>query len=65
MEEVHDLDEAKLVIDMKNDEINSLQNSLKMVEIKANKNIAEANYKVTTEKNRCDQIRKEADRTKD
>jgi hypothetical protein len=55
---VHDLDEAKLIIDMKNDEINSLQNSLKMVEIKANKNLAEANYRVTTEKNRCDQLKK-------
>lgn len=48
-----------MLLDMRNDEISSLQNSIKMVEIKANKNIAEANYKLTTEKNRGDTLKKE------
>lgn len=65
MDEIRDLEEAKLMIDMRNDEISSLQNSMKMVEIKANKNIAEANYKLTSEKNRADTLKKETDRLKD
>ena len=40
LEEIQDLGEAKMLLDLKNDEITSLLNSLKMVEIKANKNIA-------------------------
>lgn len=54
-----------MVIDMRNDEISSLQSSMKMVEMKANKNIAEANYRVTTEKNRADTLKKETDRLKE
>lgn len=48
IDDVQDLTEAKMLLDMKNDEISSLQNSLKMTEIKTNKAIAEANYKIST-----------------
>lgn len=47
-----------MIIDMKNDEISSFKNSIKMVEIKTNKAIAEANYKINTEKNKVESLKK-------
>lgn len=65
LDDVQDLGEAKMLIDMKNDEISSLKNSMKMIEIKTNKSIAEANYKINTEKNKWEAVKKELDRHKE
>ena len=65
LDDIRDLNEAKLIIDLNKDEITSLKNTLRMVEIKANKSIAEANYKTNTEKNKYESANRELLRHKE
>ena len=50
--EISDIEEGKLMISMKNDEIKNLANKMKMIEKKSNIKIAESNYQVQQEKNK-------------
>ena len=44
------MEEAKLMISLKNDEINSLQSKMKMIEKKSNIKVSEVNYQLQQEK---------------
>ena len=65
MSEIDDLEEAKLVISMKEDEIKSLTNKMKMVEKKSNIKIAESNYQIQQEKNKIVDMEKKMDKLRE
>ena len=65
MSEIDDLEEAKLIISMKEDEIKSLANKMKMVEKKSNIKIAESNYQIQQEKNKIVDMEKKMDKLKE
>jgi hypothetical protein len=51
-----DLDEALLVISLKNDEISNLKSSLRATEKKNNIRITDLQFKLDQEKSRCAEI---------
>lgn len=62
--EVADIEQAKLIISMKNDEIKSITNKMKMLEKKSNIKIAESAYQIQQQKNKFSDLEKKMQKLK-
>ena len=63
--EINDVEEAKLMLSMKDDEIKSLNNKMKMIEKKSNIKIAESNYQIQQGKNKISDMEKKLEKVKE
>ena len=63
--EVTDVEEAKIMLSMKNDQIKSLNNKMKMIEKKANIKLAESNYQIQQLKNKIQDADKKKQKEKE